>query len=162
MGTVAEKLQAIVNSKAAIKQALIDKGQDPSDVLSTYAGVIDDIVLGIPNLCGTLTFTGTYASAPYFTESGSRMGCNDRGDVFLIVQGGTSASYENVVFVLTSAPAEISLEQTPVYTHASNSAGVHYGCVLTGVTQKINIAVNLDTINSSYDYVRANLTVTYA
>ena len=162
MGTMAEKLQAVVSSKAAIKQALIDKGRNPSDVLSSYAGEINDIVLGIPNLCGALTFTGTYASATYFTELGCRMGCNSSGEVFLIVQGGTGSAYENVIFALTSAPGEITMAQTPLYTNASNATGVHYGCVLTGVTQKINIAINFDTINSSYDYVRANLTVTYA
>lgn len=162
MGTVSEKLQAIVSSKAAIKQALIDKGRNPSDVLSTYAGEINDIVLGILNLCGTLTFTGTYASPTYFTESGCRMGCNSSGEVFLIVQGGTGSAYENVIFNLAAAPSGITMAQTPLYTNASNPIGVHYGCVLIGVTAKINIAVNFDTINSSYDYVRANLTVTYA
>lgn len=162
MGTVAEKLQAIVSSKAAIKQALIDKGRNPSDVFSTYAGEINDIVLGIPNLCGTLSFTGTYASPTYFTESGCRMGCNSNGEVFLIVQGGTGSAYENVIFNLAAAPAGIAIAQTPLYTNASNTVGVHYGCVLTGVSAKIDIAVNFDSINSSYDYVRANLTVTYA
>lgn len=37
MGTTAQKLQAIANSKAAIKQAIEDKGvQNVGDILSTY------------------------------------------------------------------------------------------------------------------------------
>lgn len=43
MGTTADKLQAILNSKSAIKEALQDKGKEPTDVLSTYAGLIEDI-----------------------------------------------------------------------------------------------------------------------
>lgn len=38
--STADKLNALVQTKADIKQALIDKGQNPSDVFSTYA---DDI-----------------------------------------------------------------------------------------------------------------------
>lgn len=34
--------------------------------------------------------------------------------------------------------------------------------VLTGITGKIKVTANMDTINSSYDYVRCTLTVSYA
>lgn len=43
MGTTAEKLQAVLDSKSAIKEALQGKGKEPTDVLSTYAGLIEDI-----------------------------------------------------------------------------------------------------------------------
>ena len=43
MGTTAQKLQAVLNSKSAIKQALVNKGKNPSDVLSTYAGLISEL-----------------------------------------------------------------------------------------------------------------------
>lgn len=44
MGTIAQKLQALSASKAAIKQAIIDKGvTDVGDVLSEYAGKIGEI-----------------------------------------------------------------------------------------------------------------------
>lgn len=162
MGTVEQKLQAIVDSKNAIKQALINKGRTPSDVLSTYAGEIDNIVLGAPNLCGDLTFGGTYASATYFTEAGCSMGYNDKGEVFVIIQGGTSSSYENIVFYLGSAPQGVTLASTSPYGGVNGTPlQTHYGCKLQGVAQKVNIAINFDSVNSSYDYVRANMTVTY-
>ena len=82
--------------------------------------------------------------------------------MFVVIQGGNSTGYENVIFNLNSAPEGIALAQTPLYTHASNAVGVHYGCVLTGVTQPIDIVVNFDNVDATYDYVRANLTVTYA
>lgn len=44
MGTTEQKLQAIANSKAAIKQAIENRGvQDVGDVLSTYPQKISDI-----------------------------------------------------------------------------------------------------------------------
>ena len=47
MGTTAQKLQAVVNSKAAIKAAIEAKGvADVGDVLSTYAEKIASISSG--------------------------------------------------------------------------------------------------------------------
>lgn len=163
MGTILEKLQAVLDSKNAIKQALINKGRNPSNILASYANEIDSIQLGIPKLYGTLSFSGTYATSEYINQSGCRMGCNENGEVFIILRAGTSTAYENIVFNLASAPAGISLLQTTTTaTSSSNTAGNHYGCCLVGVTKKINVAVALDTRNATNDYVRADLIVTYA
>lgn len=43
MGTIAEKLAAVLSSKAAIKTSLQNKGKSPTDVFSTYAGLIDEL-----------------------------------------------------------------------------------------------------------------------
>ena len=43
MGTTAEKLQAVLDSKNAIKSSLEDQGLEPTDELSTYAGLIDEL-----------------------------------------------------------------------------------------------------------------------
>lgn len=43
MGTTADKLQAVLNSKEAIKTSLENKGMEPTDELSTYAGMIDEL-----------------------------------------------------------------------------------------------------------------------
>lgn len=40
MGTTTDKLNKLMETKAAIKAALVEKGQNPSDVFSTYAGNI--------------------------------------------------------------------------------------------------------------------------
>lgn len=45
--STADKLNALVQTKADIKQALIDKGQNPSDVFSTYADDIRAIESGL-------------------------------------------------------------------------------------------------------------------
>lgn len=43
MGTIKDKLQKAIASKLAIKQALVNKGKNPSDVVSTYAGLIEEL-----------------------------------------------------------------------------------------------------------------------
>lgn len=52
MGTTADKLNKLIQTKAAIKAALEEKGQNPSDVFSTYADNIKAIK-DIPILDGT-------------------------------------------------------------------------------------------------------------
>lgn len=121
------------------------------------------LVADMTNLCGTLSFSGTYATATYYTAAGCSIGCNSAGEVFVIVRGGTSTSYENIIFALASAPSGVTLKQsTATYTHASNNTQNHFGCVLAGVAQKVNVAIALDVINATYDSVRAYMTVTNA
>lgn len=45
--TISEELVKLINTKAAIKQALIDKGQTPSDFFDTYDDEIEAIETGI-------------------------------------------------------------------------------------------------------------------
>ena len=52
MGTTSDKLNKLIQTKAAIKAALVEKGQNPSDVFSTYADNIKAIE-DIPILDGT-------------------------------------------------------------------------------------------------------------
>lgn len=159
MGSLADKIQHAIACKNAIKQALINKGLSPSNVFSTYAGEIDSLLV---NLCGSLTFGGSYASATYFTESGCRMGFNTNGEVIVVIQGGTSTSYENVIFTLASAPSGITLETGGTTFDTGDPAGNYFVGILKGVTKKINVSVNFAAVNATYDWVEARLTVTYA
>ena len=43
MGTTTEKLQAVLDSKEAIKTSLENQGLEPTDELSTYSGLIDEL-----------------------------------------------------------------------------------------------------------------------
>ena len=53
--TLIDNLNSIKNSKADIKQALLDKGQQATDVLATYADLIEDIETGIDTSDATAT-----------------------------------------------------------------------------------------------------------
>lgn len=46
MGTISDKLQAVLDSKAAIKAAIIAKGGSAGDVLSEYASAIENLPSG--------------------------------------------------------------------------------------------------------------------
>lgn len=56
--STADKLNALVQTKADIKQALIDKGQNPTDVFSTYADDIRAIETGGVIGFETIGYTG--------------------------------------------------------------------------------------------------------
>lgn len=43
MGTTADKLNHLLNSKNSLKQALENQGKEPTDSLGTYAGLIDSL-----------------------------------------------------------------------------------------------------------------------
>lgn len=67
MGTMADKLQAIINSKTAIKEALVSKGAVVGDRLATYATAIRSLKVAgvdITKLADfTFTPTGTVLNA---------------------------------------------------------------------------------------------------
>lgn len=111
---------------------------------------------------GTLTITGTYASSTYYTAAECRMGCNKNGDLFITIQGGTSASYENVYFTSVSVPSGVSFVGQPNYQYTSGAVGQYYTAIFTGVTAKVNVSINLSAVNSTYDYVQADVTITLA
>ena len=66
MGTTIQKLNEVLESKNAIKTALINKGVEVSDVMGEYAEAIDNLELGITPT-GTLEITenGTYDVTEY-------------------------------------------------------------------------------------------------
>lgn len=113
---------------------------------------------------GTLTFSGTYATSTYYTAAGCYLTVDkDTGRAFVTIQGGTSTTYENIVFTSSSLPSGVTLYAPPAAAHGTaGSAQQYYTCMLTGITGKINVAVAMGSRNSSYDYVQCALTVTYA
>lgn len=117
---------------------------------------------------GSLTFSGTYATSTYYTASGCYLTVDkDTGRAFVTIQGGTSTSYENIYFTAASLPSGVTMLTPPGATNGANFGTVgttkcYYTAVLTGVTGKINVAVNMATrANTSYDAVNCALTVTY-
>lgn len=117
---------------------------------------------GVKNPVKSISYTGAYANATYFTEAGCRTGFNENGDVFIAIQGGTHTSYENIMFSPLSLPTGITMLTLQTYTNAANPTGTYYACILTGVTQPININIDFASINSTYDWAIANVTVTLA
>lgn len=117
----------------------------------------------IANPVSSFVINGTYANSTYYTEGGSGYAVLPNGDVVIFIQGGTSASYEHVYFnanSLEGATAGVGFGVNVWDT--SDPTQVVYACTLTGVSAGRAITVALDNVNSSYDYVRANITVANA
>lgn len=112
---------------------------------------------------GDLTFSGTYATATYYTAAGCSLAVDkQKGMAFITIQSGTSSSYENIYFTGHTLPDGVTALTTQKYGGpTTGTAGAYFTQVLTGITGKVNVAVALSTYNSTYDYVQANLTVTY-
>ena len=117
---------------------------------------------------GNLTFSGTYATSTYYTAAGSFLTVDkDTGRAFITIQSGTSTSNENIYFTASSLPSGVTLLTPPGGTNGAGfgtggTAKRYFTAVLTGVTGKINVAVNMSTLsNTSYDAVNCALTVTY-
>ena len=114
---------------------------------------------------GTLTFSGTYATSTYYTAAGCSLAVDkQKGMAFITVQGGTSTSYENIYFAATSLPSGVTMLTPPGDTNfgTGGSTQCYYTAVLTGITGKINVAIDMSTrANTSYDAAQCALTVTY-
>lgn len=117
---------------------------------------------------GSLTFSGTYASATYYTAAGCSLVVDkSSGMAFLTIQGGTSNSYENIYYDSSTTYMKLPAGVTflPTQTYGGGTSGAtqrYYTAVFTGITGKINVAVDLGNYNGSYDYVRPTITMTYA
>lgn len=72
--TLNEKLVSINDSKKAIKQALINKGQNPSDVLSTYADEIANISAGTDTSDATATINDVLSPKTFYAGNKKQTG----------------------------------------------------------------------------------------
>ncbi len=118
-----------------------------------------------PNLAGSLSIAGTYASATYYTAANCYLTSDPaNGIVVLVMRSGTSTGYEHIIFSEVSTPAGVTMladsDSSPGST--SDAAQSYFCCVFTGVTGKLNVSVNLSAVNSTYDTVTASITAAYA
>lgn len=121
-----------------------------SKVTGTYAD-------GIVPLVNSISVSGTYSDSTYQTYAGAFYAQD--GKVALIMKSGTSTTYENLNFSLASAPAGVSLSDQSVCTYSSANAGQYYVAILTGITKKVNISIDMSSRNSSSDYVQCAITI---
>lgn len=133
-----------------------------SNTLATIEAELADLNT---NWANSLTFSGSYASATYYTEAGCSL-VVDRFSrrAFLTIQSGTATGYENIYFNSSymTLPSGVTFLPTQTYGGpTSGSAQTYFTAIFTGITGPINVTVDLAYINSSYDYVRPTITMTY-
>lgn len=110
---------------------------------------------------GSITPTGTYATATYYNlEYGVKIGYMTNGDVMISMKNGTSTAYENLYFHAASLPSGVTLD-APSTFGSGNVSGMTFVGIISGLTGSANIAIDMRTRNSTSDYVRCDLTITY-
>ena len=136
-----------------------------SDNLDGYKQVVVNVpnkgILPLIANDGSIVPTGTYATATYYNlEYGVKIGYMANGDVMISMKNGTSTAYENLYFHAASLPSGVTLD-APSTFGTGNVKGMTFVGIISGLTGSANIAIDMSTRNSSYDYVRCDLTITY-
>lgn len=164
----------IINGKVALVQGETITGTGFSEITTATT---DDIVSGktaydnqgnlitgainkLPDINVTLTGNTTYMG--YI--SGYWAGINQNGDLIISAMSSSTA-YESIYFVATSIGIGTAGSGFGISSHdTSNSASTPHACIVTGIDTSlytsIDITLNASAVNSSYDYVQLNVTIT--
>lgn len=134
-----------------------------SDGFDGYKQVVVDVA-GIKKIIandGSIVPTGTYATEAYYNiEYGVKIGYMANGDVMISMKNGTSTAYENLYFYAASLPSGVALDAPSTFS-SSNVVGMTFVGIISGLTSSANMAIDMSIRNSSSDYVRCDLTITY-
>ena len=170
MSSVTDYLNNLEAQRDALATNLSARGQSASntELLDTLVPKVLNLkpanyVQGVEYYITSLTFSGTYATATYFTQADCSCFRDAAGRIALVMKGGTTTTYENLYFTLTdSSGLGVTLAGQSVYNYSSASAGQYHVAVLSGITKPVKLAVAMDSRNSTSDYVTCAITVTLA
>ena len=125
-------------------------------------GYNDGYVEGIASIprVDSITTSGTYDTASYHADYYGAI--TSDGKLLLVVEGGTSTSYEAVNFTVTSVPSGVTLYNQSSTTDTSGTSGAAYVAVFTGITSSVNIALDFSGRDATNDYVTCAVTITYS
>lgn len=106
--------------------------------------------------------TGTYSETGYYdTDYGVKVGYVEGGDVLISMKAKSSTAYENLWFAADSLPDGVTLTSDSSSYDTANPAGQIFACMVSGLTRKATLAIDMSTRNSTYDYVECAITITY-
>lgn len=128
----------------------------------TDAIVADNFPTEIANMSAglrvnSITTSGEYDSASY--HGGYWAAIDDNGNLLLVIEGGTSTSYESIRFMDTSLPEGVTLVNQSYYAYASITASKAYVAVFSGLTTSVDITLDFYDIYASTDYVYCGVTI---
>lgn len=166
VGAINELFQYAGDGKAAIADAITGMGIDASEseTWDSLADKISQIKTGITPLISNgdnVVPTGSYAGSSYYnTDFGVLVSYSADGKVIITMKGGTSTGYENIDFVLETAPSGVEIVKNSTSYDTGDPAGNIYSCVLTGIESPVEMSITMNGANSSYDYVNCSITLT--
>ena len=154
--TISQKLDSIINTKANIKQAIINKGQQVNDVFDTYAAAIENIQTSpsVENLDTQLNTQDNLLNTQNITISNIANALNGKS-----LPGGGSIDSNSVynlqAFEQDTEPSKSIIEYVQVYPteiDMSNKQGNIYN-LFSGCRYMKNLPnmVNYDALNNNID-----------
>ena len=165
VAAINETFTSASNGKQIIATAITGMGvvTSASDTYQTMANNIQSIETGVKRIVANDTSivpTGTYANSTYYNVSfGVLISYAPNGEVVLTMKGGTTTSYENLYYILDSAPPGVTMEFVRNTATASAAERI-YSCVLKNIQTLVNIEIAMNSRNSSSDYTQCDITIT--
>lgn len=114
---------------------------------------------------GSIVPTGTYANATYYDVNfGVRIGYGRNGDIYIVMMGGTTTSYEYLRFVAGTVPNGVTIETAvPTSTsYVTAMPGMLQVGIIHGVGSKVTMSIDMSSYNASYDYTDVTISLTEA
>lgn len=106
----------------------------------------------------SIALSGTYSTSTYILEA--RAFYEENGDVAIVIKSAKNTSYENMYFTLNSAPDGVTLDGiSPYYYSSASSYGDTYVAILKGIEGMVDINIEMNSVNSSGDYVQCAITI---
>lgn len=177
IGNLFAEQDALINQIIATLENKSSENEELKNKIQLYLQQINELNASLENKsseneelnapwAGDLTFSGTYATSTYYTAGGCSLAIDkQKGMAFLTIQGGTTSSYENIYYNADYITLPDGVTFLPTQTYGGSTSGTtsrYFTAAFTGITGKINVSVDLAYYNSSYDYVRPTITMTYA
>lgn len=157
MGTTLEKLQAVQNSKDAIKAALEDKGMSPSNVFSTYPSLISELE---NTSDATATSESILEGETAYTAEGKTTG-TAVGGIPIVTTAGDGNAYTATVSNFPSLVVGKKITIIPHVTSAKanptlnvNELGAKY------IRQRLSTTTSTTTAGQSASWLVANKPIT--
>lgn len=166
VGAINELFQYAGDGKSAIAAAITGMGVSAaeSETWTSLAEKITQIKTGITPLIsngGNVVPTGSYAGSAYYnTDFGVLVSYSSDGKVIVTMKGGTYTAYENINFALGTAPSGVEIVNNSTSYDTSDPVGNIYSCVLTGIESPVEMSMEMNGANSTYDYVTCKITLT--
>lgn len=111
---------------------------------------------------GPIEMSGTYITSTYgYPADGIRDAITgSNGSIYIICQGHDTTSYENIFYLLASAPTGVSIEYQTAYRNTSTNKDGLYVCKIIGLTKPVSVSIAVNERSSGSDYYKYDITLT--
>lgn len=146
---------------AAIADAIRSKtGSTGAIAADDFPAEIANIPTGLKVKSITTTSSDTTDRDTSVYHGNCWVAIDDAGNLLLVVEGGTSTSYESIRFEDVSLPEGVTQVNQSYYAYTSMTASKAYVAVYSGLTADVDIMLDFYDVYASTDYVYCGVTIT--